>query len=208
MKRETWQQRLESQEKEIGLNEGFKFLYCPWSTLVRAKLAFVSLNPGLPPDGADPRCVSDERGNSYEVERQVTRSPITEQFLLMCNFIDVQPKDVLAGVAVPFRSHSWNDLSAAQRAFGLNVGAEFWAEAFKRGKVERVIVCSTEAATLVARATSADFMKEMPAGWGSQRIRVYRAASGTRIVHLPHLSRFRLFGRRESEEALRQALYS
>lgn len=208
MNRDNWQQKLELQEVEIGINEGFKFLYCPWATLTRAKVAFISLNPGRPPDGADLRCVSDERGNSYEVEKQVTLSPITDQFLSMCSFIGVQPSDVLAGVAVPFRSRSWTDFTPAQKAFGLKIGDEFWSEAFNLAKLELVVVCSAEAAGLVARTVSANYLAEISAGWGSQRIRVYRSPSGMRVVHLPHLSRFRLFGRVESETALRDALHS
>ncbi len=208
MDRESWQGRLEELEPAIGLTDGFKFLYCPWATLDRARVAFVSLNPGLPPPGADLRCVSDERGCSYEIEQGVTLSPITDQYLSMCRFIGVAPSDVLAGVAFPFRSGRWCDLTSEQMEYGLRVGEEFWSSALTRGKLALVIVCSSEAASLIVRLTSAELLRVTAAGWGSQVIRVFRSASGVRVVHLPHLSRFRLFGRVASEMALKDALIS
>lgn len=82
--REDWDQELRRLESELCFNEGFKPLYCPWSTLETGRVAFLSLNPGRAPDDAEMRVVSDERGNSYEVERETTKSPLTDQFLKLC----------------------------------------------------------------------------------------------------------------------------
>jgi hypothetical protein len=59
-----WLEILHSGEASLGFNQGFKILYCPLTTLVTAKVAFLSLNPGPAPEGADLRVVSDERGNN------------------------------------------------------------------------------------------------------------------------------------------------
>ena len=77
MDRKQWQDMLVRKERETGLTEGFKFVYGPWSTLFGPEVAFISRMPGPAPDGADLRTVSDERGNSYVVERETTKSPIT-----------------------------------------------------------------------------------------------------------------------------------
>ena len=51
---------------------GYKLLYCPWETLDRHRLVFLSLNPGvgmpLGSNSVEP-LVCDERGNSYELDQ-------------------------------------------------------------------------------------------------------------------------------------------
>ena len=79
MDRDFWFDRLTAEERRLDLSGGFKFLYGPWKGLETARIAFLSLNPGQAPVEAELRVVSDERGNSYEVERTTTLSPITEQ---------------------------------------------------------------------------------------------------------------------------------
>ena len=68
-----------------------------------------------------------------------------------------------------------------------------------------IVVCSREAADLVVQVLGATIEKELDSGWGNIRIRRYRTDRGRVIVRLPHLSRFRLFGRRKSEPYLRVA---
>ena len=45
-----------------------------------------------------------------------------------------------------------------------------------------------------------------PAGWGEQTIDVYRFRTEGRLIVLPHLSRFSLFNREESERSFREVL--
>ena len=109
----AWFARLERGERELGLDEGFKLLYSPWSLIGKAPLAFLSLNPGAKiPHGEAARLVSDERGNTYAAEREKARSPISEQFFALCEMIGVDPEDVLTGVAIPYRSRSWSALQS------------------------------------------------------------------------------------------------
>jgi hypothetical protein len=207
MNREHWNDLLKNAETSHGFAEGFKLLYCPWSVLGGSEMTFLSLNPGsLLPNNTEIRCVSDERGNSYEVERYTTRSPITEQFLRMCDFTGIKPNEVLTGVAAPFRSANWNAQSRDQREANEAIGQNFWGEALhNKNRHGPVVVCSEPAMKLVATVTSAKLEATLPAGWGSISIRRYRADNGASIIQLPHLSRFRLFGRPESEFYLKQA---
>lgn len=205
--RKEWAGRLATEERRLGFRDGYKLLYCPWATIGRTKAAFISLNPGgRAPVGADMRVVSDERGNSYEVERLTTRSPITDQFLRFCAMIDVAPADVLTGVAAPFRSDDWGGLSPAQRRASLDLGLAFWSAALAAARPRLVVAVSSEAADLACRATGARFEREAPSGWGDIRLRRHRTPDGAIVVQLPHLSRFRLFGRAESDPALRDIL--
>jgi hypothetical protein len=204
--RSAWASELASEEERLQLNEGFKLLFCPWRTLGTASVAFVSLNPGRAPDGEDVRVVSDERGNSYLVEKDYTVSPITEQFLALCRFIRVSPSQVLTGVAHPFRSSNWNELTQIQKEAGLAIGQRFWAVALRSNALKLVIVVSNEAARVAQTALMARYVSTSESGWGTTKIEIWEGHGGARVVKLPHLSRFKLFSRRECEPFLRRAL--
>lgn len=203
--RKYWSDRLRQEEVAHDFGQGYKLLYCPWKILEGSDLTFLSLNPGRLPNDAELRIVSDERGNSYEVERAVTQSPITEQFLRMCGFLRVDSSRVLTGVVAPFRSTGWDGLSRAQKAASLNLGRDFWSEALTMpGRRGPIVVCSEQAARLAVDILGARHEVSLPAGWGSIRLHRFRGKEGQTVVHLPHLSRFRLFGREPSEVALRR----
>lgn len=207
MDRDHWSKILADAEKELGFKDGYKFVYGPWATLDRAEVAFLSLNPaGKVPDNADMRTVSDERGNSYEVERLTTKSPITDQFLRLAQFLGHKPRDILTGVAAPFRSDGWKALTREQKLKSLALGRRFWTIPLLRPELRLVIACSQEAAKLAADIIRAPLDLEASAGWGIIKLRRYRSADGKVIVQLPHLSRFKLLGRESSERALRSVL--
>lgn len=204
--KDFWTDLLLQQETAIGFSQGFKLLYCPWRTIDVGTVAFISLNPGRAPDDAELRIASDERGNSYEVERASTVSPITDQFLRLCTFIQVNPGHVLTGVAAPFRSGSWAQLSREQRNGSLELGRRFWGAALNQPRINKIIAVSNEASNLAVGVTRSRIIREIPSGWGNIKIRVFENLNGVRVVQLPHLSRFRLFGRSESESYLAEAL--
>lgn len=206
MGRDDWISLLDRAERELGFEAGYKFLYGPWASLEGRKVGFFSLNPGRPPDDAEPRTISDERGNSYEVEQQTTRSPITRQFLLLADFLGLKPSEILTGVVAPFRSNSWAGLTKEQREGSLALGKQFWADPLSRPALRLVFACSNEAKHVITELVDASLDLEILAGWGAIKLRRYRAANGKVVVHLPHLSRFQLLGRSESESALRELL--
>lgn len=204
--REEWFLRLQDAEQKLGLSDGFKFLYTPWSTIESAQVAFLSLNPGVPPDEAELRVISDERGNSYEIERETTRSPITAQFLALAKLINLPPASILTGVAAPFRTNHWEDLSTIQSITALELGREFWSKPLLRSDLRLILAVSAEAAALAVDLTNATFELELPAYWGTMSLRRYRTPDGRAIIHLPHLSRFQLLSRPASRAAIAQIL--
>ena len=210
MNRTNWDNKLRKIEAAYRFKRGYKLLYCPWETLDRHKLVFLSLNPGArTPHGSDPieQAISDERGNSYEVEQFNSRSPISDQFLRLCDFMAVAPAEVLTGVVAPFRSASWDALTVRQRDASMELGRRFWDRALRLSPRDAgIIVCSKKASNLVVSLLGAILEKELGTGWGHYRIRRYRTSAGRLIVSLPHLSRFKLFGRAKSKPYLKAAL--
>ena len=89
MNRSDWHDRLVAAEAALGLRDGFRFVYGRWDSLATGRVAFLSLNPGRAPSDTEMREVSDERGNSYAVERLTTVSTITDQALRCFAFLGV-----------------------------------------------------------------------------------------------------------------------
>ena len=102
MNRRYWTKKLKEAETELGFIDGYRFVYGPWATLDKAKIAFLSLNPGRGKnlDKATMRDISDERGNTYEVEQGKIKSPIVDQFLRLGVRVAMERKP---GVFASFR---------------------------------------------------------------------------------------------------------
>ena len=188
-------------ERQYNFTEGYHLLYSPWDTLDFAEIVFISLNPGRSRTGQEQRILSDERGNSFEVERFKTVSPLTDQFLKLAAFLSVTPKDILTGTAHPFRSNRWSDFSREQRLVGLDFGKRFWSRILNN-KRKLVITLGDQATRIITSNTDAQIEQEINSGWGAIKLRRYSTSLGFPIVQLPHLSTFRIFSRKESEAAL------
>jgi len=183
-------------EKQYNFSNGYKLLYCPWSTLGKVDTAFISLNPGDPPNSAELKILSDERGNSYEVEQFTTKSPLTAQFLELCNFIKRKPETILTGVACPFRGNRWNDFSSEQKRVGFDIGKNFWSKALDN-KVKLIITLGNETTELITNLKNAKLELELNSGWGNYKIRRFKNNEGVEVIQLLHLSTFKLFSRRD-----------
>lgn len=201
---EEWRALLDAQASASQFSDGYQLLYCPWSTIHSADVAFISLNPGRSSEGSVCR-TEDVRGNSYEVEVETTLSPLTAQFLKMCDRLGIRPAQVLTGVAHPFRSGDWNGLSKSQKSEGLATGKLFWQDALQAnaGRVKLFITVSDEARKLALAVTGAIEETRMPSGWAKTQLIRYRNDAGQYVVSLPHLSSFQLFSREACAEPLR-----
>lgn len=154
------------------------------------------------PDEADMRLISDERGNTYEVEMHTTKSPITNQFLELCTLLNKNPSDILTGTICPFRSKSWILLSREQRDAGLMLGKCFWHKTLD--KINLFICVGNDVAKNITSIS--DFKKEkiFNSGWGNVKIIKYKDSKDRTLIHLPHLSTFKLFSRKECLLVLKQ----
>lgn len=195
--------QLEKLSKEFKFTDGFKLLYCPWKRLSDARVAFISLNPGRAPDGVDISTVDDPSGNSYLVERAITKSPLNKQFLEMCEFLNRDPGQILTGAFFPFRSGKWEDLDPSQIEAGLSFCRPFWKSAISEN-VELVIVLSNFVASQIAELLDCKLETEISSGWGATKLRRYRAPNGAKVIQLPHLSTYRLFSREQCTAPLKE----
>ena len=187
---------IENTEKMYDFKEGYKLLYCPWDTISSAKIAFISLNPGgKTPCESSLRLISEEKGNSYELESNTTKSPITFQFMELCKLIGEKPINILTGTIFPFRSKSWESLTYEQRNAGLLIGKQFWKKSLRN---LNLIICVGKTSTENIIDLS-DFKEEKiyDSGWGDIKITRYKDSKNRTLIHLPHLSTFKLFSRPE-----------
>tara|TARA_Y100000590_G_scaffold279505_1_gene313892 strand:+ start:1669 stop:2325 length:657 start_codon:yes stop_codon:yes gene_type:complete len=190
-------------EKEYGFKQGYKLLYVPWDTIDFAKIAFISLNPGEPPKDADLRVISDEDGNSYEEEEEITESPLTQQFLRLTDFMNVAPTSILTGAFCPFRSDEWEDFSSKQKEIGFYIGKKFWYSAIKRNQMKIIITLGhgvdlLETFTMpIVNELNAKKVTEIVIGNNWCKLRRFEGRNKT-IIQLPHLSRFRIFNEQNS----------
>ena len=207
MDRNNWSKKLSKADAKCHFRDGYKLLYSPWETLKKAKIAFISLNPGKPPKNAELKVVSDERGNSYEVEKEITESEITHQFLSLCKFLETSPNEVLTGTICPFRSADWENfldgstITDEQKRIGLSLGEEFWLEALN--KINIIISVGNETTNLVVKILDAKKNLEINSGWGNVKLRRYENSQNKMIIHMPHLSRFQLFSRQNCIKPLK-----
>jgi uracil-DNA glycosylase len=195
-------QLLEGAEKKFRFSDGFKLLYCPWSNISSSNIAFISLNPGNAPENAELRMVSDERGNSYEIEMDITKSPINEQFMKLCDFLEKKPSDFLTGAAIPFRSNNWDSLNKEQKIAGVEIGISLWKEMLG-SNIKKIIVTGEEACKMVLKIKSAKLKLSIPSNWSNTKLKKYVSKDGTEIFSIPHLSSYRLFLRDESVKQLK-----
>ena len=189
MDRSDWQTRLATEEASRGYSQGFKFLYCPWSTLDTGTDVFLSLNPGKPPEGVDLRTVSDERGNSYVVERETTQSPITEQFIKFCALLETPPEKMLTGVVMPYRTERW---LKKRDDINLDIAFDFWSQVLAKNSVRRVFCLGRDSERVVLKLTGARLSAEIQSGWGNYTIRRYDCANGLQVFGLLHFSTFKM----------------
>ncbi len=203
---EVWNARLASAAEQLNFTEGYKILYVPWRTIGAADTVFLSLNPGRAPQGAELHTLSDERGNSYEVEREVTASPLTAQFLALAAMIELQPAEILTGTAAPFRSNRWKCLPLAQRRAALDIGHAFWRQVFAARMPRRVITCCPEAAKMATEILRARPELSIKSGWGETSLHRFRSDDGALVAQIPHLSTFKLLSRPECIAPLRSIL--
>lgn len=182
---------------------GWRLLYGPVSTAEHAEVAFIGLNPGGDRDEPDHPSFARPAGSSaYTHERWKGHPPgqetLQRQVRLLCERLEVDPVEVLAGNLVPFRSPTWGHLQ--NRTQALAFGVKIWRTLLATAQPRLIIAMGREASDHVADLLGLQ-LEEVKIGWGDLAATRGRGNSLT-FVGLPHLSRFRIFGRPASKAAL------
>lgn len=189
----------------LGHRLGWRFLATPRGTLCSdAKLAFVTLNPGG--DGIDPAhgVESCEAGSAYVHESwggcPAGVSPLQRQVRAMFRWLGADPDRVLSGYFIPFRSPSLAALSTPIESFAF--GVTLWRRLFASMNPSLVVCIGKDVErgllAIWGRPVSTNLY---PVGWSPQSAALGRYEKRT-LLRLPHLSRFRIFGRPQSAEPL------
>ena len=177
----------------LGYRLGWSLLACPWANLDAPDVALITRNPG----GSDyePRHLSNETGSSYVIEswlgRPAGQAPLQRQVQGLYRVAGVDPHSVLAGYLVPFRSPSWDALE--HKAEALQFGVALWRELLGDHRPRITFTISEVVFNEVRAMFDGEATSKVPAGWGNASIRV-SDYDGGRLIGLPHLSRYQLFG--------------
>jgi hypothetical protein len=216
-----FKESIESAYDRLGHQLGWRFLFTPARTLApETRLAFVALNPG--DDVYHAPILSVESGNAYRTEienwwgargqgLQTQVRLLYEQIALRTDgatWKELMDEQTLALNFCPFRSQGWPPLVSPDGS--IEFSRRMWARVFDVVEPS-VIVClgndPMRYLDLVLRARGAvptGPAKKRPVGWGNVTYAVahYTKSPGeVTMVGLPHLSRFRIFGRPESQHA-------
>jgi len=111
---------------------------------------------------------------------------------------------VISCQIVPFRSP--NEKALHRPVESLEFSRNLWREIFDLWQPDAVVSVSgttTEELTgLLGEIVDED---SLPTGWGNYQLTLREFSHGTRLIGFPHLSRFKLFGRPQSEPHLEKA---
>lgn len=198
--------RIERQYTVGGYSLGWRLLYSPAAVLDGARVAFVGLNPGgrsRPNDHAE---FAMSQGSAYELESWDAppgKSKLQRQVLSLFEKIGERPESVLAGNLVPFRSPSWNEFPDRRRA--LAFGKDIWQDILARACPTLVICMGNDVFAALSHILRVGETENVSVGWGNITGERGEFTTG-KLVRLPHLSRFGVVTRAESQPGLMDLL--
>jgi hypothetical protein len=191
---------IEAEYNRLGHNLGWRLLTCPARNIATAKVALIAVNPGG--EECEVSRWATDAGSAYVTERWKRRPAgeerLQKQVRRMFELMQVTPDEVLSGYLVPFRSRDWNSLP--EKALSLDFGMRIWRAILERARPQIVIAFGKDIAVHVVSLLGATAKQQHKSGWGEQTIDTFRFGSSGKLIVLPHLSRFALFNRPDSEE--------
>jgi hypothetical protein len=210
---------IEAAYDRLGHQLGWRFLYTPARTLAPdTGLAFVALNPG--DDEYHEPILSVEEGNAYRVERWWgVRQEGGLQTQIRHLYVELAARSdgatweqlmdqTLALNFCPFRSPSWPPLVSPEES--IEFSRRMWARVLEIVEPSVIVCLGSDPMRYIdpvhrARgAVPTGLAEKRPVGWGNVKYAVARytkTPGEVTMVGLPHLSRFRIFGRPESRQA-------
>lgn len=199
------EKKIENAYRSGGYQLGWRMFSCTRSAVQNGRVAFVSMNPGgrIKPTNHPSLCV--EHGNAYLDEQWDNHAsgaaPLQQQVRLLFNRLRVPIGEIVSGHLVPFRSPDWASLN--DKGYAISAGSQIWKDLMAVHPFDLVITMGGDVRDEMKKLLGARNGEKISVGWGN--ISGERAIfKGGVLVGLPHLSRFGLMGREQSEEGLRR----
>jgi len=190
--------------RSLGYQLGWRLLYSPKSVIEGARIALVGLNPGGSLAPVDHAVFAMPSGSAYVDESWAGHSPgcapLQKRVRSLCRRLGVFPEEVLAGNLIPFRSPSWGALPHKMEA--RLFGADLWGCLISYAQPELVICMGGVTRETMKGVLDVRDSKRVPLAWGDVSGE-FGTFSGGRFVGLPHLSRFGVVDRPESQPGLK-----
>ena len=212
---------IERMYKELDFQEGWRFLNCYQKNLESNNgILIITLNPGTNKDNdySNQPVFSSEIGCSFLNETWKSKTlPQFKLFLeLLYQAIDLGSNlndfinSILVGYFIPFRSNNFKDLK--NRKESIEFGKTCWSKIIEKNiNTLRILVCIDNTTLKSIKQILKDLnLKEkenfkLATGWGQISTDIYRYETSQNIITLvkfPHLGRFKIFGRKSSEDLI------
>ena len=217
--------QIEDFSQRYGYKLGWRFLTCSKSILeTNPKIVFFNLNPRGRKQRPEHQFISCDNGSPYLYERWGDNEPgednlqiqIQKMFGKICEKTNYSGSNstfieaALSGYFVPFRSASLRDLEHEEEAFIF--GEKLWSKILRSIQPPKLFVCIDRKTTKHVRKIIAITYNnlhegkqcELETGWGkiSAEIFEFGETAETRLLRLPHLSRFKLFTSEKCKEEI------
>jgi hypothetical protein len=189
----------------LGHTRDWRFLASPRKTLaLGTKAAFFTLNPGEGWIDPDHGRESSEGGSAFLRERwkgyPAGEAPLQIQFRCLFAWLGLKPDETLTAYFIPFRSPDYKTLPLRSESMAFSV--ELWRKILPVVRPP-LVVCLGDAVAQGLHEIWGPALTETPyeTGWGDVHayVSVY---DDRRLLQLPHLSRFPIFGRPQSVQPL------
>jgi len=199
--------KIEAAYVEGGYGLGWRLLTSPARNLSGAEIVFLGLNPGGSEESSGHDLLATDSGSAYENESWSGAAPgqskLQKQVRALFNYLSANPSDVLSGNLVPFRSKNWKCLP--NKKLALAFSKRLWRNILDEAQPSLIIAMSKPTIDAMTAILNVNNLEKLPVGWGNITACKGELKSG-KFVGLPHLSRFPLFGRKESQTALSNLL--
>jgi phosphoglycolate phosphatase-like HAD superfamily hydrolase len=198
--------QIENEYAAKGYKLGYRLLYSPENVLQGARVAFLGLNPGGRERPTNHAEFAMEHGSAYVQEDWGSgpgKGKLQRQVQTLFEKISEPPEGVLAGNLVPFRSPSWDSFPNRQEA--LKFGKLIWKEIFAHAKPNLFIGMGRQAIDALKEMLGVTAAESIPIGWGNLCGERGEFAGGC-LIGVPHLSRYPVMTRAESQPGLTRLL--
>ncbi|TCM58211.1 hypothetical protein C8J36_101110 [Rhizobium sp. PP-F2F-G48] len=200
---------IEAAYQASGNNQGWRFLYSNRSVLKTASVAIIGWNPGGieqveghgqfdMPVGKSAYADEDwKKSNGTFYGRG--QAPLQLQVKAVCKRLSVEPREVLAGNLLLWRSQ--NDEALVDRRGALQFGTKLWDEVLQAVRPSIIFAIGIDTGERIAKVLSISTHTRIRVGWGDLT-GIYGRNGEQQLIAVPHLSRFRIMTRAACKEPL------